>query len=387
LISRIARWCALATAALVSVGGFSTTVLAQAVPVPGANFGTVTYSGFGPTMDWFTHNIPQRMDRLRQGYGAGPDVSLREGEGLAAALKKSGVASGKPLFSAQGRTDLGGPLSVWVTGLGYFGSVNNDGASPGYAYDLGGFLAGVDYRQRNYLIGIHLGYVRSDSRSNDNVTSYESNAFIIGAHTGLRWDGGSFGKMYLDGTITFGIMDSDATIGLGSVGLGGSIRGGYSGLAVGGYVEAGTILNYGGVLFQPMVGLRIVHMDNNGFQASGTAGTFNIGGQDQTSVRSILGVRVSHSLPVSGRDRLTIKGRVAWLAELADVSSTSVGAQVGGLNSLILRSNNTGRNFAHLGGALHYQASKSIGFLVDYSATMSTQSVVHAIWGAVRVVW
>lgn len=387
LVSRAAQWCALALVAMLTVTGFSSTASAQAVPVPGANFGTVTYSGFGPTMDWFTHNIPQRMDRLRTGYGAGPDVSLRKGDGLAATLKKSGISAGKPLFSAQGRTDLGGPLSVWVTGMGYFGNVNNDGASPGYKYDLGGFLAGIDYRQRNFVGGIHLGYVRSDSRSNDTVTSYDAYAFVIGGHAGLRWDGGSFGKMYLDGTLTVGIMDSDATIGVGSVGLAGSIRGGFSGLAVGGYVEAGTILDYGGVLLQPMVGLRIVHMSSDGFQASGAAGTFSIGSQDQTSVRSKLGVRVSHALPVSGTDRLTIKGRVAWLAELADTTSTGFGTQVGGVNALVLRSNNAGRHFAHVGGALHYQASGSIGFLVDYSATMSTQSVVHAIWGAIRVVW
>src|SRR5262245_46621328 len=58
--------------------------------------------------------------------------------------------------------DGSSPFSVWGSGLAGFGSVQGDGNSQTFTYNLGGTAAGIDYRVTpNLLVGIGAGYTSS----------------------------------------------------------------------------------------------------------------------------------------------------------------------------------------------------------------------------------
>ena len=103
---------------------------------PYADFGTFNVANNA----LFMNALGQQMALARGGRGSGQRQALAEACDVAAC-------------------DGASPFSVWGSVLGGVGSVQGDGNSSTFTYNVGGAAAGIDYRlSPSFLVGIGTGY-------------------------------------------------------------------------------------------------------------------------------------------------------------------------------------------------------------------------------------
>ena len=181
---------------------------------------------------------------------------LRQPFRLDAALAAS--VDGRDLAPGQGR--------MWMTGLaGNFVTDAHDGAASS-AERSGGPLAGVSYRidaraSAFAAVGYDWGSV-SSAGATANVGS------AIGAMGG-RYAFGSLDEgPYVSARAYFAGVDYDGSRRLGG-GLG-EASGGAGGMAYSGQIELGDVIRLAAATLTPQAGLRVAHVDLDGFQESGS---------------------------------------------------------------------------------------------------------------------
>lgn len=254
-----------------------------------------TAQGSTETAETQGENIANRLSNLRAGGGPlGVNLSgltgLRLPQSAYAALDEQGGASAA---SGQGG-DQESRLGLFINGSGGFGDKNPTVMEAGFDFITGGVTAGLDYRFSDSVIGgVAMGYTTTD------------NDFLFGAGN-LAVDAVSmslFGTyfptdaVYIDLIVSVSLIDQDLTRNLvwptvNRVALGNTDAQEFS-VSVGG----GYDFNYQGWTFGPYGRVDYVNTEIDGFTERGAFGmNLTFGGQDITSVATLLGGRVTHAI-------------------------------------------------------------------------------------------
>jgi uncharacterized protein with beta-barrel porin domain len=328
-------------------------------------------------MDWLTHNIPQRMDRLTLGWGTGEPQGAPSRRAFLAQTPTSG---GVPYLRS-------GDWAVWASGTAKFGIVDNDSGRVGHNFRIYGGILGVDYRTHDYLFGVHVGYANVNIEQSGGASSSDVDAILLGVHGGARWYSDWLGAMYFDGTFTFGHLEYDTSQNLTRFGGSGTSTSDYSGVALATYMELGVIRQYGRVGVQPYVSVRIVGIRNDAHPILITGGSAITANQASTvSARGSIGLRGLYSIKMSSV-AVTLKGRIAYVGEMADVNQSVRFSNLAGGISTSVESARSDRHMGHAGATAFINLSPNVQLLADYSVLIGQRAFVQAVWGAVRVRW
>ncbi len=221
----------------------------------------------------------------------------RLGGGGVGGFSPSQHASSQPLLLAYNGSDLAGMASssgsnkrgLWVRGLGTFGSVDADGAAPGYDSDTAGVMAGVDRQVgENSFIGVAFGY---ESTNVDMDNSAGASADISTPRVAL-YGGRTSGKYTYGATLGYAYSDVDTArpvVSAGTVASGNHNDHEFSAAA-----QVSSDRLYRGYTITPAVGVQYVHLMQDGYTETGAAG-FNmvVSDNDADSLRPYLGATAS----------------------------------------------------------------------------------------------
>ena len=161
----------------------------------------------------------------------------------------------------------------------------------------------------------------------------------------------------------------------------------YVGVALATYMELGIIRRYGRWAVQPYLSLRLVNIRNNAHPIL-IAGASAINAQKATtfSARTSLGLRALYRFTLS-RLAITVKGRVAYVGEMADINQSVRFTNLAGGISSKIESARSDRHMANGGVTIFINVAPRIQLFVDYNVLVGPRALIQAVWGAIRFRW
>ena len=201
-------------------------------------------------------------------------------------------ATGKEIASKQPVAPPPPPekrWGVWANGWGDWVTVDNSGVSRGYNFTIGGFIAGVDYRiTDNFAVGILGGYSHTwtDLQPSGNID-------VDSGRGGLYLT--YFNKCFYLNAATYGGYNSYSSS---RQGLLGSANGSTSGGEFSTWTESGYDFHFGNFTVGPMAALQYTLVDVDGFNESGSLLPLHVHSNQETSLRTDVGMRASYTWQV-----------------------------------------------------------------------------------------
>jgi outer membrane autotransporter protein len=194
---------------------------------------------------------------------------------------------------------------LWISGSGQFVNVSGDGNGHGYDFTTGGVNLGLDYRLTgNLTVGIAVGYAHNWT----NLTG--SGSIDVNSGKGELYAAFSQGGFYLNGYAGGGYNSYDTR----RDGLGGDAIGSTSGGEFDGYFGGGYEFRCGGFTFGPIASLQGTYVGVSGYNESGSLAPLRIVSQSQASLRTNVGLGVSHTWKF-GKVQLKPSLRASWQHE------------------------------------------------------------------------
>ena len=214
-------------------------------------------------------------------------------------------ATGKEIASKQPVAPPPPPekrWGVWANGWGDWVTVDNSGVSRGYNFTTGGFIAGVDYRiTDNFAVGILGGYSHTwtnlQPSGNIDVDSGRGGLYLT-----------YFNKCFYLNAATYGGYNSYSSS---RQGLLGSANGSTSGGEFSTWTESGYDFHFGNFTVGPMAALQYILVDVDGFNESGSLLPLHVHSNQETSLRTDVGMRASYTWQV-GNIQVIPTLRAAW---------------------------------------------------------------------------
>lgn len=201
----------------------------------------------------------------------------------------------------------------WMQGLGGFGSIDSSANASGADYQSGGFAVGMDTTWHDYLVGFAGSYVHTnvDSFAGDSdVDSFQTGAFA-------RWEENN---IYINTSLGLGIHNVDATR---TVTVGTSVNtatSDYDSVNLSAALESGKYIKLDETTtFTPYAGINYSHSTRDDFSERGAdIANLNVNKQDEDSLRSALGFRLSRDLQTSNHTMITPALNLAYVREFLD---------------------------------------------------------------------
>jgi autotransporter-associated beta strand protein len=263
----------------------------------------------------------------------------------------------------------------WINATGSQTKVGSSNGEPGFQTDRYGFLAGLDGRLGENLVGIAVGY--------DHANIDESDTGNSGTTDTLR------ASVYASRMV--GPLNIAATFGAGLDFLSQkrpfsaqrTAEGDHLGQDVNFGTQASLPLALGGVTVTPRVGLRYAYFHANGFGESGADGQdLGVGTDNVHSLQPFVGVTLDKAFgdPVNP---LNAQLRLGYAYELLDASRTlSVTAQDGTV--FAAPGANLPRGYLSAGASVTLHPKKHLDVSLSYDTVINT-SHASAQQGSVRV--
>jgi fibronectin-binding autotransporter adhesin len=338
-------------------------------------------------MNQYVRTITQQVNLYRQGTpggGQGTGLAMTSGVLLAAADSPM-VSDDRPLFLAMGNDGNPGAKDkwgIWARAYGVPGYRDGDDPASQYDYAISGFSFGGDIRiSEKFFIGISGGYSDTDidfDSLNDtgDVSSYQGG--LYGSYTNGPW--------YVDGLFSYAKNEYDTSreVLVGSINR--SANADYDGDEYAFYAEGGYGFKYPRIDFQPLIGLGVIRLDQDGYTESG-AGSANlvVGEQNIKSVKSYLGFRASKTFQTEKGGDLIPEVHLAWAHEFSNddylVNARFAGSTAG---SFVVEGDEPSRNSLILGLRLTAKIKESLDLSVNYDADLSDDHTAHAFtFGAI----
>lgn len=248
-------------------------------------------------------SIVQHLDYVRQ--GARRPMGDKESQTITASAGGKHVEE-PAVVSQEGRWNL------FIEGLGGNADVGSTSNATGYDFDMFGAMMGADYLvNERFAIGITGGYLNSDA-SLINGGNIETDSYR-GALYGTFFDGG----FYLDGLVglAYNSYDTDR------LALLGRATGDTEGLEFTSMLNTGYDFHSGNLTFGPVASVAYTRVNMDGFSESGSLTPLSYSDQEQESLRTNLGARISYVIP-AGRVRITPQARVTWQHEFMDATQS-----------------------------------------------------------------
>lgn len=320
-------------------------------------------------------NLERRLDDIRAGSN-----------GFSAAGFNPRMPGRNPEADGKSTTELPRAFApsadnswgVFVTGAGEFVNVGNDDLNArGYDITTGGFTLGVDYRlSSNFAVGMNAGYARSEGDLTDN-----GHVTVDGGKVGFFATYFSKG-FYLDGAIGGGWNSYDTR----RSALLGSARGETDGGEFNGLIGAGYDWKCGGWTLGPTATFQYSKVAINSFSEEASLAPLNFPDQNEDSLRSTLGLKISRQCKV-GPVIIKPELRAAWQHEFGDtVYPIDSRFASGAGNVFTVQGPRVGRDSALIGAGLGMQWNGRVSTYLYYDGQLGRSNYdAHNVSGGVRV--
>jgi outer membrane autotransporter protein len=283
------------------------------------------------------------------------------------ALARGGSGSGQRQALAQAcdvmACDGASPFSVWGSVLGGVGSVQGDGNSQTFTYNVGGAAAGIDYRvSPSVLVGLGAGYTNGTQWVDSFSGKGWSNTVSVAAY-------GSFTQwgLYLDALAGYAYSNNQLQRQISIPGLQPRTASGSTGanqfLA---QVEAGYAFGIyapAAATVTPFARFQTSSINQAAFNEWGANSlSLNVAQQTTTSVRTVLGAELDGAIGLGDTRTLDLGLRLGWLHEYANTARPITAAFAGAPSA----------NFA-VYGATPQRDAAVIGFQASTNVAAGTQ--------------
>lgn len=304
--------------------------------------------------------IQQHLQQVRDGVrqdrdSLSDDTILNPANGSA----NAGTTSETVIESYERRWNF------FIEGLGGGANVSTTSNASGYDFDTAGTMMGADYLVNDHFVfGGLVGYTRTDASlvnggriEADSVRSaiyatYFDDGFYIEGQTGLAHNSYDTRRAALLANAT-GSTDGVE----------------FSSLINTGYDHHAGDLTMG--VFSTFTYSR-VNFDS--FSEAGSLAPLNYPDQEQESLRSNLGVRVSYSTQL-GRMWLTPQARASWQHEFLDSMQSIDSSFASGPGPVFaVNGPNIGRDSLRLSAGLHLQVTPAVGTYLFYGGQIGRQN-------------
>jgi outer membrane autotransporter protein len=283
------------------------------------------------------------------------------------ALARGGSGNGQRQALAQAcdvaACDAASPFSVWGSVLGGVGSVQGDGNSSTFTYNVGGTAAGIDYRLNpSFLVGLGVGYTNGTQWVDSFQGKGWSNTLSVAAY-------GSFtqGGLYVDALAGYAYSNNQMQRQISIPGLQQRMASGSTGAnQFLGQIEAGYKLGVyapAQATVTPFARFQISSINQAAFSEWGADSlSLNVAQQTTTSARTVLGADLAGAVALGDSRTLDLGLRLGWMHEYANTARPATAAFAGAPTS----------NFT-VYGATPQRDAAVIGFQASTNVADSTQ--------------
>jgi autotransporter-associated beta strand protein len=271
------------------------------------------------------------------------------------------------------------PWNVFVRGNVVLAQGFSDGSASHFDDNTESVAVGADYRlTSHFLAGALLGYAHTDVTLDDfgssaTVDSYSPGIYLSYADRG--WYANFVGD-YIHNAYT-----QDRVIGL----LGQTARSAPEGDEGVVSLDGGYDFHHGAFTFGPLAGLQYTHLTVNGYQESGSVADLSVNDQQQDSLRSRLGGRVSYAFSDAGI-LFTPHLDASWQHEFLDQSRGITSQFDFGGGSFAVQTANPSRDSALLDLGLDADLNRTIMIFADYELQAGQSNYFgQSIEGGVKI--
>jgi len=252
-------------------------------------------------------------------------------------LVSVGIESGRIFMGAVGRRlrgELGGAtvqsggepaiadgrIRAWLDTSGGSVSIDGDGNTHDFGMDIGAVVGGMDYEITPKLkLGGALGYAYSASSTHGVPGDGSATSYYMALYGGY-----SDGPFYVDAMAGYGLSRLDASRWISFPGQQSAPSGRTASQAFISTIETGYGFQVSNdISIAPIGGIQVISLWQNAFSESG-AGPLDLDIADKAlvSVRSLLGLDISHELPIDESSGLHTQVRLAWAHDVAGTDRT-----------------------------------------------------------------
>jgi uncharacterized protein YhjY with autotransporter beta-barrel domain len=221
------------------------------------------------------------MGRLDGARGHGGSASIASHGGNAEGRMGLGAADKARPAPQPG---IMGPLTVYAGGTFLAGSSSDLPAAPGFSYDGGSGLLGLEYSvNRNLILGLAGSFTTMDADLN---TGGNIGADVIHGAAYLSY---ATRAWFVDALAAYGVIDLD--LARPGDAPDATVRGNTNGSAVAVAARSGYLFDFGKVRAGPIAGLTWVHARIDGYTETGGPTAMDVGSQTVDSLTGSAGLR------------------------------------------------------------------------------------------------
>ncbi|MFO1023544.1 MAG: autotransporter domain-containing protein [Acetobacteraceae bacterium] len=280
---------------------------------------------------------------------------------------------------AQVATD--GGRTLWLTGLGQFGTVAGNG-NVGYSSSLGGAAGGIDLAiGSDFLAGAAFGFA-SQSTSAKNAASFSGQSLQLmlygSANQGITFLEAQAGVLFNEGTATRPL----AVYGL-------QAKGDTGGAGGGGSLRAGVRLQADGWQVEPALTLAGMALSQRGVtETQAGAVGLTVSSAQIGSLQTQLGARAERRFALD-RSLSVVPGvQLGWLHEFLDSRATTGAAFIGAPGApFTTQSATIGRNWAVLGVRAALETAGPVSGYAGYTGMVNGSATAQTVTAGSRVIW
>jgi outer membrane autotransporter protein len=329
-------------------------------------------------------NLQHRMDDIRAGSGSScpENVIVPMGKDYSGG---KGATDGKVVLpTTDTAAVIPAPENKWgffITGTGQLIDIDDSGFNrPGYDINTGGFTLGVDYRVcKNFAVGLYGGYARSTADFNNQLGVLSGGDLTVDSGKGGMYATWFSGGFYVDGAVGGGYNSYDTH----RADVFGFEHGSTDGTEFSAFGAAGYDWHVGCWVFGPTASLQYTNIDINGFtEDRSSILALEFPDQSEDSLRSALGLRVSHDWKLWRGVILRSESRGAWKHEFNDTAygiQSRFALSALGSGILTVHGPDTGRDSALVSSAFSVLWNDRVSTYVYYDTEYGRKNYDDAV--------
>ena len=273
----------------------------------------------------------------------------------------------------------------WLRGTGNYADIDDTSNASGAHYTSAGTAAGRDiYVEETITIGLALGYNRTDAsvfQGSLDVDSYQAAVYGRWLLNDNYYASGIAGLGYHD-------IESKRRISVGTSTM--TAQADYQAWASNLAIEAGRMINItDNTRLTPLTGLEYAYVSRNSFdEKNADAANLNVSREEQQSLRSVMGARISHHLTTQYGYYLEPMAELIWLHEFMDKES-QMRADFAGTSLAHFQVDGPAldRNRARLGLGLNMQMNELTSIQLGYQGEWASSDQRHDLSATLRMQW
>ncbi|AYQ27723.1 autotransporter domain-containing protein [Polaromonas sp. SP1] len=336
------------------------------------------------------------LDALPTTQAVGDALSQLAPDTSRTAQQASQLAAGTLFSALEGRMDSArsGPLAQaatglsagdgasrrsWVQGTGSQGTQDARAGAPAYKLHAYGVAAGLETdRSANEVMGMSLAYTQAgtDGKGNAQGDEVRVNAATLGGYFSQTNDG-----MTLDASVLLGYNSYKSERRVSFGGFTETAKGDYKGWQAGGRVEAGFPFainpSWSG---RWLVGGRVGYLATDGYTETGSAAAQRVGSSSATSLQSVLGTELTHTLA----DNSSLQLRARYLHEFSNSPDVKASFVAGG-PGFTMAGTRPGRDALQLGIGWRKVTAQGVTISLRYDAEVKANYLAHQL--SARAIW